>query len=473
MDPSDHGGPPRRAGQRQPQIERAFEALRPHFGDRLLTSAAARGQRGALESWLPPSPPDAVVMARSTAEVSAVLCICNELSVPVIPFGAGSSIEGQVLAPQGGISLDLSGMDQILAIEAADMDCTVQCGVTRQRLNEELRATGLFLPVDVGTHATLGGMAATRASGTMTVRYGTMRDLVLGLTVVLPDGEVIRTGGRARKSSAGYDLTRLFIGSEGTLGVITELTLRLFGQPEAMATAMCSFPTLEQACNAVVAALHSGLGLSRIELVDALQIHAINRYSNTSLPEQPTLWIELTGSGAAVAHDSALLEEVARDAGAERFEYAADRDAAAELWRLRHDALYAARALRPGIKGLSTDVCVPLSRLPACVEQIQAVIAETSILAPLMGHAGDGNFHLVLLFDPEDPAEREEAEKINSALIRIAQEMGGTCTGEHGIGLGKKAHMEAEHGGALDVMRRIKRAIDPGNIMNPGKIFDI
>lgn len=470
MNPSDHSGARRRGGDR---LELALDALRSIFGDRLLTSLAAREQRGAVESWLPPSPPEAVVMARSTEEVSAFLRICHRFAIPVIPFGAGSSIEGQVLAPEGGISLDLSGMDQILSIAAADMDCTVECGVTRQRLNEELRATGLFFPIDIGAHATLGGMAATRASGTMTVRYGTMRDLVLGLTVVLPDGEIIRTGGRARKSSAGYDLTRLFIGSEGTLGVITELTLRLFGQPETSATTMCSFSTLEQACEAVVMALHAGLGLSRIELVDTLQIHAINRYSGTSLPEQPTLWIELTGSAQAVAHDAAVLEEVVRDTGAGNFKHEADRDAAAELWRIRHDALYAARALRPGIKGLSTDVCVPLSQLPACVEQVQAVIAETSILAPLMGHAGDGNFHLVLLFDPNDPNERAEAERINTALVRIAQDMGGTCTGEHGIGFGKKAHMEAEHGGALDVMRRIKRAIDPENIMNPGKIFDI
>lgn len=454
-------------------IEQALDALRPVFGNRILTSLAAREQRGAVESWLPPSPPEAVVMARSTEEVAEFMRICHRFAVPVIPFGAGSSIEGQVLAQEGGISLDLSGMDRIIAIETADMDCTVECGVTRQRLNEELRATGLFFPVDIGAHATLGGMAATRASGTMTVRYGTMRDLVLGLTVVLPDGEIIRTGGRARKSSAGYDLTRLFIGSEGTLGVITELTLRLFGQPETSATTMCSFPTLERACQAVVMALHAGLGLSRIELVDALQIHAINRYSGTSLKEQPTLWAELTGSAQAVAHDAAILEEVVRDAGGEGVEHAADREKASELWRLRHDALYAARALRPGIKGLSTDVCVPLSRLPECIEQIEAVIAETSILAPLMGHAGDGNFHLVLLFDPENPGERAEAEKINTALVRIAQEMGGTCTGEHGVGLGKKAHMEAEHGHALEVMRRIKLAIDPKNIMNPGKIFDI
>lgn len=473
MKAADRPKPDHAAAPESPRLQEALNALRPVFGDRLLTSKAAREQRGAVESWLPPSPPDAVVMARSTEEVSEFMRICHRFTVPVIPFGAGSSIEGQVLAPKGGISLNLSLMDRILAVEPADMDCTVECGLTRQRLNEELRATGLFLPIDVGAHATLGGMAATRASGTMTVRYGTMRDLVLGLTLVLPDGEVIRTGGRARKSSAGYDLTRLFIGSEGTLGVITELTLRLFGQPEASATAMCSFPTLEQACEAVVSALHAGLALSRIELVDALQIHAINRYSGTALKEQPTLWIELAGSDAAVAHDSALLAEVVQDAGAQDFEHAADRDAAARLWRIRHDALYAARALRPGIKGLSTDVCVPLSRLPDCVAEVQAVIARTSILAPLMGHAGDGNFHLVLLFDPDDLTERAEAEEINTALVRIAQEMGGTCTGEHGIGLGKKAHMEAEHGGALDVMRRIKRAIDPTNVMNPGKIFDI
>ncbi len=451
------------------RVAEAIAALTPLFGDRLQTSLAVREQHGSGESWLPATLPDAVIMARSTEEVARVLSTCNALSVPVIPFGAGSSIEGQIHAPRGGISLDLSGMNRILSVSAGDMDCTVQCGVTCQQLNQDLRATGLFFPVDLGAHATLGGMAATRASGTTTVRYGTMSDLVMGLTVVLPDGQIIKTGSRARKSAAGYDLTHLLVGSEGTLGVITELTLRLHGQPAKRQSLMVSFPDLESATRTVVAALHCGLGLNRIELADALQMTAINRYSKDDLPEAPTLWIELTGSEVAVPHDLALFEDLARDAGAVRIERAISDDAANRIWRIRHTALFAARALRPGIKGISTDVCVPISRLPECIEQIQTVISETSIAAPLIGHAGDGNFHMVLLFNPADPRETEEAQRINAALVALAQSMGGTCTGEHGVGLGKKAYMEAEHGAALGLMRRIKCAVDPNNIMKSRK----
>ncbi len=452
-------------------VNAVLDALRPQFADRLLTSDAAREHHGSGESHLPPRWPDAVVMVRSTQEVCDVLRACTAHRVPVIPFGAGSSIEGQIHAPHGGISIDLSAMDAILSVESEDMDCTVQCGVTRQELNEHLRATGLFFPVDLGAHATLGGMAATRASGTTTVRYGSMRDLVLGLTVVMPDGEIIKTGGRARKSSAGYDLTRLMIGSEGTLGIITELTLRLFGIPEASQTAMCSFDSIEAATQTVVMALQCGLCLNRIELADSLQMKAINSYSKSDLPEHPTLWIELTGSGAAVEHDMVVLKDLAGDA--RRFDCAETAEAASRLWRIRHDALYASRALRPGIKGISTDVCVPISQLPACISAILEVIAKTSILAPLVGHVGDGNFHLVLLYDPADENETREARHINKSLVEMAIEMGGTCTGEHGVGLGKKAYLPAEHGPALDVMARIKRALDPDNIMNPGKIFDL
>ncbi|TDL78445.1 FAD-binding protein [Palleronia sediminis] len=430
-----------------------------------------REHHGAGESHLPAQWPDAVVMARSTEEVAEAVRIAHRLCVPIIPYGAGSSLEGQIHAPFGGISLDLSQMDSIMAVNPEDMDCTVACGVTRQALNEHLRDTGLFFPVDLGAHASLGGMASTRASGTTTVRYGSMRDLVLGLTVVMPDGQIIKTGGRARKSAAGYDLTRLMIGSEGTLGVITELTLRLFGIPETAQSAMCSFASIEEATETVVEALQCGLCLNRIELADAVQMNAINRYSGTDLPEQPTLWIELTGSSVQVAHDMALLRDLAE--GSLRFDVAETAEAASKLWRIRHTALYAARALRPGIKGISTDVCVPVSKLPACISAILEVIATTSIVAPLIGHVGDGNFHLVLLHDPARPDEVEEARHINSNLIRIAIEMGGTCTGEHGVGLGKKPYLEAEHGPALDVMRGIKRALDPANIMNPGKIFDL
>ena len=448
-----------------------LNALRLQFSDRLLTSEAAREHHGSGESHLPPAWPDAVVMVTSTQDVSDVLTACTKHGVPVIPFGAGSSIEGQIHAPHGGISIDMSAMDQIVSVHDTDMDCTVQCGVTRQALNEHLRATGLFFPVDLGAHATLGGMAATRASGTTTVRYGSMRDLVLGMTVVMPDGEIIKTGGRARKSSAGYDLTRLMIGSEGTLGIITELTLRLFGIPEASQTAMCSFNTIEDATQTVVMALQCGLALNRIELADGLQMQAINRYSKTSLPERPTLWIELTGSAATVQNDIVVLEGLAETAL--RFEHAQTAEAAAKLWRIRHDALYASRALRPGIKGISTDVCVPISKLPACISAILGVVATTDIQAPLVGHVGDGNFHLVLLYDPENEVEAKQAYQINSSLIEMAIEMGGTSTGEHGVGLGKKAYLPNEHGPALGVMRRIKRALDPDNIMNPGKIFDL
>ncbi|MEP3633947.1 MAG: FAD-linked oxidase C-terminal domain-containing protein [Shimia thalassica] len=452
-------------------LNNLLTALKPQFADRLLTSDAAREHHGSGESHLPPAWPDAVVMVQSTEEVSDVLAACTRHGVPVIPFGAGSSIEGQIHAPHGGISLDMSAMDAILYVQDTDMDCTVQCGVTRQALNEHLRATGLFFPVDLGAHATLGGMAATRASGTTTVRYGSMRDLVLGMTVVMPDGEIIKTGGRARKSSAGYDLTRLFIGSEGTLGVITELNLRLFGVPEATQTAMCSFATIEDATQTVVMALQCGLSLNRIELADRLQMQAINRYSKTDLPESPTLWVELTGAPATVENDMEVFEGLAETAS--RFDRAKTAEDASRLWRVRHDALYASRALRPGIKGISTDVCVPISQLPAIIGEIQDVIATTSIQAPLVGHVGDGNFHLVLLYDPENQNEAQEARHINTQLVEMALKMGGTCTGEHGVGLGKKAYLAAEHGPALGVMRRIKNALDPDNIMNPGKIFDL
>ena len=316
-------------------------------------------------------------------------------------------------------------------------------------------------------------MASTRASGTTTVRYGSMRELVLGLTMVLPDGQVIRTGGRARKSAAGYDLTHLFVGAEGTLGVITELTLRLFGTPEAAQSLLCSFPDLDSATACVVAAQHCNLGLTRIELADDLQMEAINSWCADALPETATLWVEITGSGPSVAHDVALFQDLARDAGATRIEPAATAEDATRLWRIRHEALYATRALRPGIKGISTDVCVPLSRLPDCIAAIKTEIAATGLVAPLIGHVGDGNFHLVLLFDPADPQETETARTINRRLVELALSMGGTSTGEHGVGLGKKAYMEAEHGPALDLMRRLKRAVDPRGIMNPGKIFDL
>ncbi len=451
----------------------AIAALIAQFPENIATNQAQRSEHGLGDSWHDAAAPDAVFFADSTQQVAEVIQICAQFGAPVIPFGAGSSIEAQIQAHQGGISLDTSRMNAVLDVEVTDMDCTVQCGVTRQQLNEELRATGLFFPVDLGAHATLGGMAATRASGTTTVRYGSMKDLVLSMTVVLPDGQIIKTGGRARKSSAGYDLTRLMIGSEGTLGVITELTLRLFGIPETAKAAMCSFDSIDAATQTVVEALQLGLCLNRIELADSLQMQAINAYSKSDWPEKPALFLDLTGSEAAVANDLGILEDIAEQNSAVRFDKAQNKDDYNKIWKIRHSALYASRGLKPGAKGISTDVCVPISRLPECIRQAQKLAASNNITAPLVGHVGDGNFHLVLLFDPEDSAEFSRARHVNQSLVELAIDMGGTSTGEHGVGLGKKDYLGREHGPALDLMRTIKRAVDPKNIMNPGKIFDL
>ena len=461
------------ATEKSTSFEAAFKEIGELFPSQFTQSDAILEHHSHGESWHPAAAPGGVFFAESTEQVSQVVALCNRHSVPIIPFGIGSCIEGQVQAIHGGLTIDLSKMNEIVAIHASDMDCVVQAGVTRQQLNEELRASGLFFPIDIGAHATMGGLASTRASGTTTVRYGTMRDLVLSMTVVLPDGEIIRTGQRARKSSAGYDLARLFIGSEGTLCIITELTVRLFGIPEEAQAGMCSFETIEGATKMVVEALQLGLCLNRIELADSLQMYAINRYSKTDLPEKPTLFLDLTGSVANVSHDLAILEELATDNGAISFEKAENKDAYNALWKIRHDALWASRALKPGAKGISTDVCVPISQLPQCISSIQDVVAESGLLAPLVGHVGDGNFHLVLLFDPDSEEEFKIAESVNAKLVHMAVEMGGTCTGEHGVGIGKKAYLDMELGGAVGVMRSIKRAIDPKNIMNPGKIFDL
>jgi D-lactate dehydrogenase (cytochrome) len=454
-------------------IEAAIVELTKLLPNAVTRTSAMLEQHSHGDSWHRPAAPDAVIFAESTAQVSDIIKICAHHRVPVIPFGAGSSIEGQVHAVHGGISLDLSRMNRVIATRPSDMDCTVEAGVTRQQLNEELRTTGLFFPVDLGAHATLGGMAATRASGTTTVRYGSMKDLVLSMTVVLADGRIIKTGGRARKSSAGYDLTRLFIGSEGTLGVITELNLRLFGVPEAAQVAFCSFPTIRSATEMVVAALQLGLSLNRIELADSLQIMAINRYAKTELAELPTLFIDVTGSSDVVKHDLAIVESLAAEYGATRFKTSTTRDEYDAIWSLRHKALYASRGLKPGAKGISTDVCVPISKLPDIIGEIQKVIAETDMLAPLVGHVGDGNFHLVLLFDPEDDNDLARAKHINAELVKLAIAMDGTSTGEHGVGIGKKDYLPLELGEALDVMKSIKAALDPNKIMNPGKIFDL
>ena len=447
------------------------ETLRARFADRFQTGAAIRAQHGATTTWIENQPPDAVIFAQSTAEVSDIVALCCGAGVPVIPFGAGSSLEGQLNAPRGGISIDLTRMDRILSVNAEDMDCVVQPGVTRSRLNEYLRDTGLFFPLDPGADATLGGMAATRASGTTAVLYGTMKDVVLSLEAVMPDGRVIRTGHRARKSAAGYDLTRLLVGSEGTLGIITELTLRLRGIPEAVSAARCSFPSVEAASSAVIGALQFGLPFARIELLDAMTVKAVNRHSAQGLPEAPLLLAEFHGSPGTVAEQSRTFGEIARDYGATALAWTVDPEERARLWKARHDVFWAVLGLRPGAKGISTDVCVPISRLAECIAAATARAEELGLTAPIAGHVGDGNFHNLILVDPQAPQELAAAKTYIGWLNDLAVSMEGTCTGEHGIGQGKRPYLEREMGSALDIMVAIKAALDPKGIMNPGKIL--
>jgi D-lactate dehydrogenase (cytochrome) len=411
------------------------------------------------------------LFAETEAEVSEVVKLCAAARVPVIPFGTGTSLEGHVNAPFGGVSLDLSRMNRILAVHDADLDCVVEPGVTRKALNAHLRDLGLFFPVDPGADASLGGMAATRASGTNAVRYGTMRDAVLGLSAVLADGSVIRTGGRARKSAAGYDLTRLLIGSEGTLGIITSLTLKLYGIPETILSAVCPFASLEGACNATIAALQMGFPLARIELADEVQIRACNAYSHLNLPEAPTLFLEFHGTPAGAREQVEAFAEIARTEGGGEFRWAERPEDRTKLWQARHDAYWAARALKPGAEVLSTDVCVPISALAACVGATRRDIDTLGLLAPIVGHVGDGNFHVLPLIDPADPAERRKVQAFLDRLIERTLGFGGTCTGEHGVGQGKISYLAAEHGAGVEVMIAIKKALDPLNILNPGKIF--
>ena len=446
--------------------------LRQRLGpDRLQTGAAMRAQHAHSATWLEAQPPDAVAFARSTDEVAEIVRACAAHRVPVIPFGTGTSLEGGVNAPGGGVCVDLSGMDAILAVNAGDLDTRVQPGVTRKRLNEELRAEGLFFPIDPGADASLGGMASTRASGTNAVRYGTMRDAVLSLEAVMPDGRVIRTGGRARKSAAGYDLTRLLVGAEGTLGLITELTLRLHGIPEAIAAASCSFPTVNAACEAAMGAIQMGLPVARMELLDAVQVAACNAYSELSLPEAPLLLLEFHGSDAGVAEQAEAFGDLAAEAGGTGFRWTASTEERTALWQARHDAYWAACALRPGAKGLSTDVCVPISRLGEAVEAARARAEGIGMPATVLGHVGDGNFHVLLLVDVTDAAERAAADAYIEWLADLALSLDGTCTGEHGIGQGKRAMLRDEMGGAVDVMAAVKAALDPLGIMNPGKVI--
>lgn len=453
-------------------IATALDVLRQKFGARLQTGAALREQHGHTTTWLPNQPPDAVFLPRETAEVQEVLRICTAYGMPLVPFGTGTSLEGHVNAPLGGLSLDFAEMNQVLAIHPEDMDCVVQPGITRKALNEELRATGLFFPVDPGADASLGGMAATRASGTNAVRYGTMRDVVLALEAVTADGRVIRTAKRARKTSAGYDLTRLLVGSEGTLGVITELTLKLSGIPEAVAGATCSFASVEAACAAVIATIQYGVPVARIEFLDALSVRSINAYSKLSLPEAPLLLLEFHGSEAGVAEQSETFGEIAADHGALAFDWTSDAEARAKMWQARHDAYWAMRALRPGFDAFVTDVCVPVSRLAEAVSAAAERAEADGIIAPTLGHVGDGNFHVALLIDPEDPGGRARAEGYIGWLNDLAISLDGTCTGEHGIGQGKVKYLARELGAnTVDVMAALKSAMDPDNILNPGKLF--
>jgi D-lactate dehydrogenase (cytochrome) len=447
------------------------ELLRQRFGERVTTATAIREQHGRDESYHPAFPPDAVFFAETTEEVQAAVLICAEHGMPIIPFGVGTSLEGQVAALHGGICIDVSKMNQVLRVSAEDMDVTVQAGVTRKQLNEHLRDSGLFFPIDPGADASLGGMTATRASGTNAVRYGTMRENVLALTVVLADGRIIRTARRSRKSSAGYDLTRLFVGSEGTLGIITEVTVRLHGIPEAISSAVCSFPTIEDAVHTVIETIQTGVPVARMELLDEVQVGACNAYSKLDLPVQPTLFFEFHGTEASVAEQAERVGAIAEGWNGGGFKWATKPEDRSKLWEARHKAYYAAISLKPGCKGWPTDVCVPISRLAECISETKKDLASSSMIAPLVGHVGDGNFHLVYLVDPDKPEEIAEATRLNDRMVLRALAMDGTCTGEHGVGYGKMDYLVAEHGEAIAVMRQIKQALDPRNLMNPGKML--
>ncbi|HTY98867.1 MAG TPA: FAD-linked oxidase C-terminal domain-containing protein [Rhodocyclaceae bacterium] len=452
--------------------EELAAALAGRFGERFSVAEAVRLHHGKDESSLPPAPPDGVVFAESTADVADLLRLCHQHNTPVIAFGAGTSLEGHLLAVRGGICVDLAGLNRIVALRPEDLDATVEAGVTRKQLNAALRDTGLFFPVDPGADATLGGMAATRASGTNAVRYGTLRDNVLAMTVVLADGRVIRTGSRAKKSSAGYDLTRLFIGSEGTLGIITELTVRLYPIPEAVSSAVGAFPSIAAAVDTVIETIQAGVPVARIELLDALALQAINRRSKTGLREVPTLFFEFHGSPSAVAEQARTVQEIAAGHGGMDFDWATRPEDRSRLWQARHDAYYACLGLRPGARSLTTDVCVPISRLAECIAATMADLERTGLTAPLVGHVGDGNFHLLVLADPDQPEEFERAREFSNRLAERAVEMEGTCTGEHGVGLGKRKYLAREHGDeALSVMAAIKNALDPDHILNPGKVL--
>jgi D-lactate dehydrogenase (cytochrome) len=463
---------------RQPTSPDAIDAVRQSLaamlGNRMVSSLAVRQQHGNTLTWIPNQAPDLVVFPESTAEVSAIVKLCAAHDVPVVPFGTGTSFEGHVNAPFGGVSIDTSMMKGIVAVHAEDLDCVIEPGVTRKMLNEHLRDVGLFFPIDPGADASLGGMVATRASGTNAVRYGTMKDNVLALKVVLPNGEVATTSRRAKKSSAGYDLTRLFVGSEGTLGIITEITLKLHGIPEAISAGICPFPTVKAACDATIATIQTGLPVARIELLDALQVKACNIYSKLTLPETPMLLVEFHGTDAGVREQAERFGDIARDLGGGPFEWATKAEERTRLWQARHDVYWATQVLRPGVKAIATDVCVPISRLSECIEETQADIAASGLIAPIVGHVGDGNFHVGPLVDSDNPEEVKVVKQFIERLVERALAMEGTCTGEHGVGQGKMKYLEQEHGPeALNMMRALKLAIDPQNLMNPGKIVTL
>jgi len=448
-----------------------IDALRVLLGERCSVNPGILDRHGHDESYHATHNPDVVVFPESTEEVAAVMRLARKHNAPVIPFGVGTSLEGHVAALEGGVSIDMSRMNRVVEVNGEDLDVLVEAGVTRKQLNNHLRDQGLFFPIDPGADATLGGMASTRASGTNAVRYGTMRENVLGLTIVTADGRIMKTGGRARKSAAGYDLTRLFVGSEGTLGVITEVRLRLYGIPESIAAAVTPFSTIADAVNTVIRVIQSGIPVARIELLDELQMKACNHYSKLDYAEQPTLFIEFHGSEAGVAEQVGMVKTIAGDFGCGEFRWSVKPEERTKLWQARHDAYYAGMSLRPGSKGWPTDVCVPISRLAECIVETRKDIEASGLFAMILGHVGDGNFHTTILVKPDDPAELKRAEEFNDRLVDRALAMGGTCTGEHGIGFGKIAFLEREHGEAVGLMRLIKQTLDPENRMNPGKIF--
>ncbi|PJI42907.1 MAG: FAD-binding oxidoreductase [Rhizobium sp.] len=445
--------------------------LKQGFGERFQTGQSFREQHSHTTSYLPAQLPDGVVFVETSDDVKMVVKTCAAHKVPMIAFGTGSSLEGHVNAPSGGISVDFTRMNKVLSVNAEDLDCTVEPGITREELNTYLRDTGLFFPIDPGANASIGGMASTRASGTNAVRYGTMKDNVLALTVVTADGEEIRTAQRARKSSAGYDLTRLFVGAEGTLGIITSVTLKLQGIPAKISGGVCAFPSLKAACDTVIMTIQMGIPVARIELLDEMQMKAVNAYSKLSYAEKPTLFVEFHGTEETVALQAEQFREIAAEYGSDEFLYTANAEERAQLWKARHNAYWAGRALAPELNGLSTDVCVPISMLADCVAETQTDIRDSGLLATIVGHAGDGNFHVLLLFNDKDPAEIARTEAFMARLNARALAMEGTCTGEHGVGQGKMSYLEQELGSAIPLMRSIKKSLDPDNIFNPGKIF--